>query len=128
MPDMTKKAFLLEYVFKASPNILYGFLTTPSGLSQWFADHVDTKGDTYIFEWSGTEERAVCIDKVEPEVVRYHWEESDEGEYFEFKIEKSEVTGDTILYITDFAADYELDDNKLLWDNQVQELFKRIGG
>ncbi len=128
MPDMTKKPYQMEYVFKASPNILFGFLTTPSGLSQWFADHVDTKGDTYIFQWSGTEERANCVDKIEPEVVRYRWEDSDDSEYFEFKIEKSEVTGDTILYITDFAADYELDDNKLLWDNQVQELYKRIGG
>jgi len=123
-----KKLFKMEYMFRASPNILFNFLTTPSGLSQWFAESVDTDGDTYIFTWSGSEEKAECLEKVEAELIRFQWEESDEDEYFEFKIEKSEVTGDTILFVTDFAADFELDDQRRLWDSQISDLTKRIGG
>ena len=123
-----KKAFQLEYMFKASPNILFGFLTTASGLSQWFADSVDIDEEEYIFNWSGSEERAQCVELAEPELARFRWEDSPEEEYFEFSIAKSEVTGDTILYITDFADDFDMEDQRLLWDNQIHELYKRIGG
>lgn len=123
-----KKPFELEFVFKASPHILYGFLTTPSGLAQWFADEVDTKDDTYIFNWSGSEERAVLAESMENELAKFHWTESPDGEYFEFRISKSEVTGDTILKIIDFAEDYDTEDQKMLWESQVHELQKRVGG
>ena len=118
----------MEFVFKASPNILFNFLTTPSGLSQWFAEGVDIEDDTYVFEWSGVKERAKCLEKIEPEVAKFRWEDNEDDQYFLFKLEKSEVTGDTILFITDFAADYELDDQKMLWENQVADLMKRVGG
>ena len=124
----TKKPFTMEFVFKASPNILFNFLTTPSGLSQWFAEGVDIVDDTYIFEWSGVKEQAKCLEKIEPDVAKFRWEDSEEDEYFLFQLEKSEVTGDTILFVTDFAADYELDDQKMLWENQVADLMKRVGG
>lgn len=122
------KPFKLEYIIKSSPTILYGFLTTPAGLSQWFADTVDINGKTYSFFWNGSEELADLIDDVENERVRFRWEESDEDEYFEFQIEKSEVTGDTVMYITDFADDFDTEDQKVLWDSQVSKLIKRIGG
>jgi uncharacterized protein YndB with AHSA1/START domain len=123
-----KKPYTLEFIFRASPNMLFNFLTTPTGLSQWFAEKVDTIDDTYIFDWSGSEERATVIELVEPEFARFKWEDSDEGEYFEFRIEKSDVTTDTVLFVTDFAADYELEDQKMLWESQIHDLAQRIGG
>ena len=123
-----KKKFELEFVFKASPAILYNFLITPSGLSQWFADSVDVKDDMYVFNWSGSEERARCVEHVENERVRFHWEDGDEADYFEFVISKSEVTGDTILSIIDFADEFDVEGQKMLWESQVAELQKRIGG
>ena len=123
-----KKPFELEFAFKASPGILYNFLTTPSGLSQWFADSVDVEDKVYTFNWSGSLEQAVLLDEVENEYARFHWVESENDEFFEFRIVVAEITSDTILKITDFAADYELKDQKMLWENQVAELQKRIGG
>jgi uncharacterized protein YndB with AHSA1/START domain len=122
------KPFKLEYIIKSSPTILYGFLTTPAGLSQWFADSVDINGDTYTFLWNDSPEEADLIDTVENEMVRYRWSYSDDDEYFEFTIAKSEVTGDTILYVTDFAEDNDADDQQILWDSQIGNLIKRIGG
>jgi uncharacterized protein YndB with AHSA1/START domain len=122
------KSYKLEYIIKSSPTILFNFLTTPAGLSQWFADSVDINGPTYTFVWNGSEEHADLIEEVENELVRFKWDYHEDHEYFEFLIEKSEVTGDTILYVTDFADDFDMDDQKTLWDSQIANLIRRIGG
>ena len=122
------KPFKLEYIVKSSPTILYSFLTTPAGLSQWFADSVDINGDTYTFVWNGVPEQADIIEDIENEIVRFRLDYSDDHEYFEFAIELSEVTGDTILYVTDFAEESDRRDQEILWDSQIANLIKRIGG
>ncbi len=123
-----RKQFELEFLFRSSPGILYNFLTTPSGLSQWFADSVDINDNIYSFYWSGSEEKAELIDSSDNEFVRYRWLDSPEDEYFEFRIEISEVTKDTILYIVDFAEEDEIEDQRLLWESQVENLHQHIGG
>lgn len=125
MPN--SKPFKLEYIIKSSPTILYSFLTTPAGLSQWFADSVDINGSMYTFLWNGTPEQAELLEDVENELVRFRWDYSEEHEYFEFSIESSEVTGDTILYVTDFAEESDRRDQQILWDSQIANLAKRIG-
>ena len=47
--------------------------------------------------------------------------------FFEFSIEKSEITNQTILVIKDFAEKKEIKDQSMLWDYQVKDLFHRIG-
>jgi uncharacterized protein YndB with AHSA1/START domain len=128
LPMAKAKPYKLEYIIKSSPTILYGFLTTPAGLTQWFADEVDINGDTYTFVWNDSPEEADLIEDIENELVRFRWDYSDPDEYFEFRIEKSEVTGDTILYITDFAEDSDAEDQRILWDSQIANLIKRLGG
>lgn len=123
-----RQPFEMEFVFKASPNILYNFLSTSSGLSQWFADKVDVIKDVYSFEWSGTIEKANCTEKIDHELIRFRWENSPEDEYFEFMIEISEVTNDTILVVSDFADAGDVEDQKRLWESQIAELQKRVGG
>lgn len=121
------KKFTLEYIIRSSPIILYNFLTTPAGLSQWFADSVDNEGRTYFFTWRGQTEKAEMVSTEEDDFIRFRWEWQDPEEYFEFKIDKTEVTDDTILYITDFADESEVESQKRLWDSQIHNLIKRIG-
>jgi hypothetical protein len=52
---------------------------------------------------------------------------SDKGEYFEFRIEKTEISNQTILIIKDFAEKGEIKDQSQLWGYQVKELFHRLG-
>lgn len=126
---MSKKIqYEMEFIFKASPNILFTALTSPSGLAQWFAEDVDIKDGFYIFSWSGSEEHARILEKEENEFIRLQWEDSEDDEFFEFRLERSEVTGDTILFITDFAEENELDDQKMLWASQIDDLKIRVGG
>ena len=125
---MARKAFELEYVVRSSIPILYKFLTTPSGLAQWFADEVDINEGVYSFNWEGSSEEAELLDEEEDEFVRYRWTESDDEEFFEFKIGRSEVTGDTILYITDFEDERFIEDQERFWDSQIKQLRQQIGG
>ena len=121
-----KIEFTIERTFRASPKILFKFLTTPSGLVQWFADHVDKTGDNYSFFWNGSEETATVSSINEDEHLKLQWD--DEDEYILYRIDKSEVTGETILFITDFAEEDEMEDQIQLWESQLDDLTKCMGG
>ena len=125
---MSKKVkFTLEYPVRCSPGILYEFLSTPTGMQEWFADKVDERDGLYSFSWNGSSEEAEVMESEEDKFIRYHWINSPKDEYFEFKIDKSEVTNLTILTITDFAEKKEIKDQSQLWETQVKDLFYRLG-
>ena len=123
-----KQLYTLEYPVRSSPNILFEFLSTPAGLGEWFADRVDeNKEHVFTFTWSDSEEKAVLVDKHEDKYVRFRWLHSAKDEYFEFSIERSEVTNQTILIIKDFAEKRDIGDQTKLWEYQIKDLFHRIG-
>jgi uncharacterized protein YndB with AHSA1/START domain len=122
-----KQLYTLEYPVRSSPNILFEFLSTSSGLQEWFADKVDDQDGVFSFSWNGDEETAEVVDSEEDKFIRFHWTHAPKGEYFEFRIERSEVTNQTILIINDFAEKKEIKDQTRLWDHQLKDLFHRIG-
>lgn len=125
---MPKKVpYTLEYPVRCSPSILYEFLSTPAGLQEWFADKVDFRDHVFSFSWNGTSEKAELLEKKENEYVRFRWLDSNRDEFFEFLIQISEVTSETILVVKDFAEKKEISDQSQLWDYQIKELFHRIG-
>ncbi|MBC7872568.1 MAG: ATPase [Ferruginibacter sp.] len=125
---MSKQLYTLEFPVRCSPSILYEFLSTPAGLGEWFADKVDERDNTFYFGWNGTFEKADVVESEQDKYIRFHWLTSLPEEYFEFRIEKSEITNQTILIIKDFAEKKEIKDQTSLWDHQVKELFHRLGG
>ncbi len=126
---MSKKIkYTVEYPVRCSPVILYEFLSTTSGLQEWFADKVEEEDDVFSFSWSGAAaEEAEVLEKEENKMIRFHWVDSPKDEYFEFSIDKSEVTNQTILIIHDFAEKKDIKDQSQLWETQVKELFHRLG-
>ena len=124
---MAKQLYTLEFPVRCSPVILYEFLASPAGLQEWFADRVDDRDNVFSFTWNGTIERAEVLEKEQDKFIRFHWLHTPKEEFFEFKIEKSEVTNQTILVIKDFAEKKEIKDQTRLWDYQVKELFHRLG-
>ena len=123
-----KQLYTLEYPVRCSPTILFDFLATSSGLQEWFADKVDDEDGMFSFSWNGSEESAEVLDQQDDKFIRFHWTHMPKDEYFEFSIEKSEVTNQTILVIKDFAEKKEIKDQSMLWDHQVKDLFHRLGG
>lgn len=123
-----KTKYELEYTLNTSPSILYNRLSTPEGLSEWFADNVNLRKGKYTFIWEGTEQDADVIQKKTNKLIRFHWEEDDETDtFFEFRIHTDELTGDVALLITDFAEEDEKNDAIDLWDSQISELKHAIG-
>lgn len=125
---MSKKIrYTLEYPVRCSPAILYEFLSTSTGLQEWFADKVEDKDGRFSFAWNGSSEEAEVVESEENKSIRFHWLNSPKDEYFEFSIDKSEVTNQTILVINDFADKKEIKDQSRLWEAQVKDLFHRLG-
>jgi uncharacterized protein YndB with AHSA1/START domain len=125
-----KKSFSIEYDFHASPQLLFQYLSTPSGLSEWFADNVNSRGERFTFIWDDSEETALLLQKKNNDKVKFQWQndEEDDGEYyFEFKIQVDEITKDVSLIVTDFAEEAELEESKMLWDNLVSDLKQVLG-
>jgi uncharacterized protein YndB with AHSA1/START domain len=125
-----KVKYELEFPVKASPAMLFPFLSTPSGLSEWFCDDVNSRGELFVFFWDGSEESAKQIGKKNDKYIRFRWlsaEEEGEKTYFEFRIDVDELTGDASLMIVDFAEEDEVEESKLLWDSQIHDLLRVIG-
>ena len=122
-----KQLFTLEFPVRCSPSILYEFLSTPAGLQEWFADKVDERDNVFSCSWNGTTDKAEVTESEQEKFIRFHWMHLPKDEYFEFRIEKSEVTNQTILVIKDFADKGDVKDQSQLWDYQVKDLFHRLG-
>jgi uncharacterized protein YndB with AHSA1/START domain len=125
MSDKIK--FQIEFVIQASPQLLYQYLSTPSGLSEWFADNVNSRGEMFSFIWDGAEEEAKLLKRKTDEFVKFTWTDNDDDYFFEMKIIVDEITKDVSLFITDFAEEDELDEAKMLWENQVGDLKQVLG-
>lgn len=120
--------FEIEIVIRSSAELLYEFLVTPSGLSEWFCDDVNIRNGIYTFIWDGQMQQARLLKTIEEQLVRYQWVEKSDGSYFEFKIQKDDLTNDISLIITDFANDKtEQDSAKLLWQSQIDKLLHVMG-
>lgn len=121
-----KKKVVLEYPFRCTPGSLFRAITTPLGLKNWFADHVEVVGDRYDFFWNKAVQSAQLIHYKRNAYVRYQWEQNEEH-YLEMRIARQELTGDIVLTVIDFAEDGERDDCRSLWDAQVDKLKRAIG-
>jgi len=125
-----KKLFSLEFNFHCSPQLLFQYLSTPSGLSEWFADDVNSRGEDFTFIWEDSEEYAKLLTKKNNESVKFMWindEKDYEKYFFEFLITVDEITKDVSLTVTDFSDDEELEESKMLWTNLVGDLMQVLG-
>ncbi len=125
MSDKIK--FEIEFVIQASPQLLYQYLSTPSGLSEWFADNVNSRGEFFSFIWDDSEEQAKLLKRKSDEFVKFTWTANEDDSFFEMKIIVDEITKDVSLFITDFAEEDEVDEAKMLWTNQVSDLKQVLG-
>lgn len=128
MSDKVK--YELEFEVKSSTSVLFNMISTPSGLSEWFADDVNIKGDMFSFFWDGATESAKLLAKKKGESVKFQWEEDiDDGlkTFFEIAIKVDDLTNDVALIITDHADEDEMEESQRLWENQINDLKMVIG-
>ena len=122
--------FEMEFPIQVSQRLLYQYISTPSGLSEWFSDDVNSRGEKYTFFWGDSEEDARLLSKKPYEKVKFQWmngEDDEEDCYFEFTIQMDEITKDVSLIVTDFSPEEELEESKLLWNSLISDLKKVLG-
>ncbi|MFZ1236914.1 MAG: START-like domain-containing protein [Prevotella sp.] len=126
---MPKQQITIERGLKSnSPNIIWSQISKVDRLEQWMADSILEQDGLLVFTWGNgyrnKETRSAKIIKVvKHKLIRFQWlDEEDPEAYFEFKMEKSDITDDYILVITDFAAPDDIDTLKSLWNDDLDRL------
>ncbi|MDQ5928443.1 MAG: hypothetical protein QG594_217 [Bacteroidota bacterium] len=125
-----KIRYEIEFPISSSPQLLYQYISTPSGLSEWFADNVNSRGEFFTFIWNDSEEKARLASKKSGEKVKFKWVDSNNKDtdlYFELHILVDELTKDVSLMVVDFAPEDELEEAALLWENQISDLKHLLG-
>lgn len=118
----------LEYPLRSSTNILYQYISSPSGLQSWFADHVEVKNGIYIFRWEdGTEATCEVIKNVTNKYIRFSVLNGEKDEYLEFRVSQDAITDDVELVVTEFVNENEEENAISIWDSAVDELRHTIG-
>lgn len=131
---MNKKKISIEHELKCrSERIIWPLISTPAGLAKWLADEVTAEGDTLTFVWGELWSRhevrkAVVLSKTDFLSIRLRWEdEVNPDAYLELKIEKSDITDDFILVITDFAPVDDTDTLEDIWAANLERLHRSTG-
>ncbi|KAA6349514.1 hypothetical protein EZS27_003111 [termite gut metagenome] len=127
---MKKEKLYLEYTLNTtSKNIIWSSISTPAGLEEWFADKVISDSKTVTFYWGKTEKREAEIVATRIfSFIRFRWlDTGDEREYFELKMTNNELTGDYMLEVIDFVSPDEIEDQKELWNSEVEKLKRAYG-
>ncbi|MBC5991840.1 START-like domain-containing protein [Pontibacter cellulosilyticus] len=134
MTRATKTKFVREYHINASAKLLYPYLSTPSGLAQWFCDDVIVDEDkVYNFMWDGRSHFAEMTGHRTNKSVRFLFLNErkahvTDSSYIDFSIESSELTQEQFLKIVDYTDEDDVEELEELWDNLFQNLKEIVGG
>ena len=125
---MDKQKFHLEFAMRCIPTgLLWSYISSASGLKEWFADAVSVSGKKYTFDWNGQLQTATVISRRDGVSIKFRWDDEPARAYFEMAITVNEMTDNTTLTITDFAEPDDLDDARELWETQVDTLRRVLG-
>lgn len=130
---MSKQNFVGEYPINASRKMLFPYLSTATGLCQWFADDVNINNidKTMIFILDG-EERIAVIDSIKNNrYVKFRFPNEDEkpkeNDTLEFRLEINELTQSVFVRVEEFTDTDDLDESYQIWENLLSQLKEIIG-
>ncbi len=130
---MAKQKFVGEYPIKASRKMLFPYLSTATGLCQWFADDVNINNidKTLIFLVDG-EERIAVIDSIKNNrYVKFRFinedEKPKENDTLEFRLEINELTQEVFVRVEEYTESDDLEESYQIWDNLLAQLKEIIG-
>lgn len=130
----TKTKFVREYPINASARLLYPYLSTPSGLAQWFCDDVSVNEDkVFNFFWDGRNHYAELTSHRTNRSVRFLFLNEDKSHasdpsFIDFSIETSELTQEQYLKVVDYSEEDDEEELEELWEHLLQKLREIVGG
>mgnify|MGYP001445788215 FL=1 len=127
---MNKSKFIGEYSINASRKMLFPYISTASGLSQWFADDVNiTEDKVYTMLWDGEVNRARIVSIKANQHIKFEFEGEDDEDLnsIEIRLEMNELTQEVYIKVTDYS---DIDDQEVsdLWEGLVHDLKEIVGG
>jgi len=126
---MAKFKYTQEFPFRASPKVLYNYISTPGGLQQWFAESVTLNSDNrFVFNWDGKDHVADLTSSRLNKSSRFDFTGEDTGNFLEFKFVTSELDNSTYLKITDNSDNDDVDDLESMWNELISHLKEIVGG
>jgi uncharacterized protein YndB with AHSA1/START domain len=133
---MVKNKFMADFQINTSRKIIYPYLSTASGLSQWFADDVTINEDKiYNFTYDGEDHYAKAVIMRTNHNVKFEFfdpsmAESEEVDhaYIEFKLDENELTQTFFLKVIDYSNTYDNDEQESIWESLINTLKEIIGG
>ena len=131
---MPKNKYLAEFEINASKKMLYSYIQTASGLSQWIADDVTVNEDSvYNFIWDGEDHKAKMVSHRTNNFVKFEYisendDDDDDPAYFELKIDMNELTQTVFLRVTDYTDFDDEEEWYDLWDGMIHTLKETVGG
>ena len=130
---MPKQKFIGEYQINASRKMLFPYLSTATGLCQWFADDVNINNidKTLIFILDG-DERIAVIDSIKNNrYVKFRFlnedEKPKENDTLEFRIEINELTQSVFVRVEEYTDTDDLEESYQIWENLLSQLKEIIG-
>lgn len=129
---MGLKKFTADFEINASKKMLYPYISTASGLSQWFADDVNINEDKeYNFIYDDEDHPARMVGHRLHQYVKFEFPdegEEDDPSYIEIHLDENEITQSMYLKVVDYS-DYEDDQEQYeLWEELVNNLKEIVGG
>jgi uncharacterized protein YndB with AHSA1/START domain len=131
---MLTNQFVADYQLNASKKIVFTYLSTASGLEDWFADEVRINEDkNYIFYFDGQDHYARLV--VVKANLHVRWEFFDpkatqvpSNSFIEFVLDETELTQALFLKVIDHSNQYEADELEAIWNGMIAKLKETIGG
>jgi uncharacterized protein YndB with AHSA1/START domain len=129
---MQKLKFIAEFELRASPKMLFPYISSASGLSQWFAEKVNLKPEQrFDFHWDGENHPARQVSLRLNKIVKFDFtdtsDDNHDNNYVEFRIDVSDMTGTTFLHITDYSSNTDAEELQYLWEGFMDRLKEIIG-
>jgi hypothetical protein len=131
---MSKIKFVREYPLNSSAKMLFPYLSTASGLSQWLCEAATQLGDRkFNLVWDNADHIAEMTSYRTNKSVRFTFINTSkvvphDYSYIDFSIETSELTQEQYLRIIDYTDVGDVEQLTELWDNLIQNLRELIGG
>ena len=135
LPDLQiKTRFVVEFPINASPKILFPYLATASGLSQWFCDDVHyVEGHRLNFIWDQENHYAEVSGQRLNRTVRFVFlnelrQPVPDANFLEFSLDSSQVTDEVYLRVIDYSSAHNPDEQQEMWESLVNKLREQVGG
>lgn len=129
-----KQLFTADFEMHASAKLLFPYIHTASGLSQWFATNVNISPEkVFIFIWEQEQKKARLESFRLNHYVRFEFLPDngmapEDPSWFEIRLDTDDFTQLTYLRVSDYSDFDDMEELQEIWDDLIEKLKSVVGG